>query len=484
MSYIEQLSSNLPNFGKAVISVWFRVPHTSIESAAASNGIIPIVTFGKILSAFHTRNDLATSSYSYTENVYSTAFTCDLLLQYTSTKTIDLPLTSRDADYNLDQCYIGLDCSQQFDDIGNPLPAQAHLRVSLQTQNEAIKSGIVWEQISGSSGTVNAYEGIPTVPGGCGDLVEIDGAFVIAGAVTSEKVDYGDIRSLVYNQFESFAATSPTIVVSADKWHHVLLSFDISGEISATGNFNGAANSLSSACKMWLAFDNVNYTGDDLPRIPNPFGGPLGPNDIITSAASDAFVATVSTPTEQTGIGSAGHTAQTSYQYDRTFTGLDSPPFYDLSGASIALAGQPIGLPSVSGNVSNVHHIELAEFQMFTGVTLDTSVIANRRAFINYRLDSNGHQLPGANFLQSVDPTRATPGALPGSPPPGVTATGKKPDVLFHGSRNWIAGKNTGALGVLPNGNPNPAGQFHPTGKIKKYKPDPGLPPAPQGTPQ
>jgi hypothetical protein len=464
MSYIEQSSSNIPNFSKAVISVWFRAPQSSIESAAASNGIIPIVTFGQIFSAFRTRNDVSSYSYSYTENVYSTAFTCDLLLQYTSTKTVTYPLTSRDADYNLDQCYIGLDCQSGF-------PSTANLRVCLQTQDQAVKSGIAWEPISGSSGTVNAYEGVPTVIGGCTDLAEIDGAFVIAGAVTNVVTDYGDITSLVNNQNESFAATSQTIAVSPDKWHHVLLSFDLSGSVVATGNLNGAGQSLSSTCKLWLAFDDVNYTGDDLPRVPTPFGATLGPNDIITTPAWSAFLTSTTTPTEQTGVREAGHTAATFYQFDDTFTGQDTPPSYNLSGASISIAGQPMGLPSVLETVSNIHHVELAEFQMFTGVTLDTSVVNNRRAFIG----TDG---------KPVDPTKALPGAAPGSPPPGVTATGKKPDVLFHGSRNWIKGKNTGALGINPDGSINLSGQFSPSGKIKKYIPDPGLPPAPQGTPQ
>jgi hypothetical protein len=456
MSYIEQSASDISNFSKAVISVWFRVPHTSIESAANSNGIIPIVTFGQIFDAFRTVNNVATSSYSYTENIYSTAFTCDLILEQTSTKTVTLPLTSRDADYNLDQCYIGLDCSQQFDDFGNPLPSTANLRVSLQTQDQAVKSGLQWEQVSGSSGTVNAYQGFPALA--CGELIQIDGHWVIAGDVTNTTTTYGDVTSLVFNQRESFAGTSQTIVVSPDRWHHVLLSFDISGSVVATGTFDGAGQALSSTCRMWLAFDDVNYTNDDLPRVPN-FGAFLGTNDIITDVAVSTCLTSYNSPTEQTGAAAAS-LLNSWYQFDATFAGQDAPPTYNLSGASISIAGQPMGLPSVVETVSNIHHIELAEFQMFTGVTIDTSVVNNRRAFI------------GANG-KPIDPTKALPGAAPGSPPPGVTATGKKPDVLFHGSRNWIAGKNTGT-----------AGQFTPAGKIKKYKPDPGLPPAPQGTPQ
>lgn len=470
MSYIEQAASNLANFNKAVISVWFRVPHTSIVNANATNGLIPIVTFGEIFTdAFTTVNNVDSSSYSYTQNVYSTAFTCDLILQSTNTETVTLPLTSVGTHFNLDQCFVGIDCSQ-LDGLGNP---GAYLTVCLQTRDQAVKSGLQWEAVSGSSGTVNAFQGAGALPpGGCSDIIEIDGSEVIAGAVTHTTTDYADITSLVYNRRESFVATSPTIAVSPDKWHHVLLSFDLSGTVAATGSFDGAAPTLSSTCKMWLAFDNVNYTNDDLPRVAADGLGTIGPNDIITDVAFATYFTSYSTPTEQTGVQFVGFA--TAYQFDATFTGQNTPPSYVLSAPTISAAGKPMGLPSVVETVSNIHHIELAEFQMFTGVTLDTSVENNRRAFINFKLDADGHEVVGDNFLQPVDPTRAIPGAAPGSPPPAQTVIGKAPDILLHGSRNWIAGKNTGTLGQ----------QFSPTGKIKKYKPDPGLPPGPQGSPQ
>jgi hypothetical protein len=54
---------------------------------------------------------------------------------------------------------------------------------------------------------------------------------------------------------------------------------------------------------------------------------------------------------------------------------------------------------------------------------------------------------------------------------------GQEPDVLLHGSGNWIKGKNTGASqdDGTGTGNKVPPAQFTPTGKIKAYKPDPSL---------
>jgi hypothetical protein len=45
----------------------------------------------------------------------------------------------------------------------------------------------------------------------------------------------------------------------------------------------------------------------------------------------------------------------------------------------------------------------------------------------------------------------------------------------LHGSKDWIAGKNTGSTGVDAKGNVIAAGQFQPVGGIKKYTPDPSL---------
>jgi hypothetical protein len=127
----------------------------------------------------------------------------------------------------------------------------------------------------------------------------------------------------------------------------------------------------------------------------------------------------------------------------------------------IKSAGNPLGIPSSAQFVNNVYRVELAEFAMWTGVTLDTGIEANRRAFIDFRRDEAG--APVDNVLQPVDPEKA------------ATLLGKAPEILLHGSSKWVNGENTGTTGVDSDGNPIPSGQFHPTGGIKQYEPDPSL---------
>ena len=98
----------------------------------------------------------------------------------------------------------------------------------------------------------------------------------------------------------------------------------------------------------------------------------------------------------------------------------------------------------------------MAELQIFSGVTLDTSIEANRRAFVGYDEE-------GSSRLKPVDPKQAE------------DLLGKKPDILLHGSTKWQQGKNTGSLGIDTVGEEIPSGQFTPTGEIKKYTPDPSI---------
>ncbi|HEY1412395.1 MAG TPA: hypothetical protein VGF36_09645, partial [Rhodopila sp.] len=78
----------------------------------------------------------------------------------------------------------------------------------------------------------------------------------------------------------------------------------------------------------------------------------------------------------------------------------------------------------------------------------------------------------------------------PGSelPPPAEELLGKKPNILLHGSRNWITGTNTGPPFVPDPSSPDPGNPimipdpdfaFTPTGKIVPFSPDPSLGTAP-----
>lgn len=197
----------------------------------------------------------------------------------------------------------------------------------------------------------------------------------------------------------------PIIPVSADTWHHLLMSWNTSSPISShpAGAGEDPALGIDSAVTIHAALDDVNITGGDAFGI---YGGYLDGNGFITENA---------------------YNVATSDQLDPvTFDWVPTP-----------LPMSPFGLPT-AGLVEFNPHVMLAEFQFFTGVAIDTSNAANRRAFI----DKDGNP---------VDPAEAE------------TLLGQKPVILLHGSGNWKAGHNTGsgvdlaASGHIDTYHPNPS---------------------------
>ena len=172
---------------------------------------------------------------------------------------------------------------------------------------------------------------------------------------------------------------------------------------------------------MWLALDDVNYDGGYLHNV----------NPQSTGGSNTIYPVNLnSTPFRQLNVN------------------------YDIS--PVRSSGNPIGIPSSGEFVDHVYHVEMAEFQMWTGVTLDTSAERSRRAFIE---------------LLSTEETG--PVMRPAPPSKAESLLGKKPDVLLHGSTDWILGANSGSASK----------KFTSTGKIKPYVPDPNLG-GKQGDPQ
>ena len=101
----------------------------------------------------------------------------------------------------------------------------------------------------------------------------------------------------------------------------------------------------------------------------------------------------------------------------------------------------------------------MAELQIFTDVTLDTSIENNRRAFINARGEPVD-PLYGLEKVRGVFGPK-TPNSTP-SPP--VKLLGKMPDIsLTRKASNWGDGLN---LGVGKT-------KFERTGKIRPVTPNP-----------
>ena len=101
----------------------------------------------------------------------------------------------------------------------------------------------------------------------------------------------------------------------------------------------------------------------------------------------------------------------------------------------------------------------MAELQIFTGVTLDTSVEKNRRAFINAKGQPVDEAYGVAKYRGIYGPK--TPNVTPSAP---IKLLGRRPDVaIVRSARNWMSGFDFNKT------------SFRPHGKIRPVKPDPVL---------
>jgi hypothetical protein len=170
-------------------------------------------------------------------------------------------------------------------------------------------------------------------------------------------------------------------------------------------------------------------------------------------------------------MGPNDHLAAVPFEYkgsaeasaDISFSPIPSIPVHTPGPALVNYATDDKGATS---SKAPIYTVEMAELQIFTGVTLDTGVEANRRTFIDFERDADGNPIrndDGKRTLKPVNPKQAE------------DLLGKRPDILLHGTTKWQAGKNTGSLGIDADGEEIPSGQFTPTGEIKKYSPDPSI---------
>ena len=212
---------------------------------------------------------------------------------------------------------------------------------------------------------------------------------------------------------------SDQIDITPDHWHHLLVSVELQTIATHGGEWSGSiAEFVDSAAKLYVALDDVNYTGWD--AFSNWTEG--DPNDVITDGA---YEVAGTSPDRDTGAIAS----------------------YSVSDLTIPCEGQPLGIPGTKGAVAKIHAVEMAELQIFTGVSLDPGEMRNRRAFI----DADGLPVPAVETQRKDDagnPIFDEAGNPVMDPPPAEKLLGKKPDVLLHGSGDWIAGRNTGPAKV------------------------------------
>lgn len=219
------------------------------------------------------------------------------------------------------------------------------------------------------------------------------------------------------------------ISVAPNRWHHVIFSLDLSGgdvsvlgtqtdadHLSDPGVFEGA---IVSAVKAYLSFDDVNRTASSISECCGPitdFRGSTaesGPNDLLTELAAfvvQAYQLNNGTSDLSPITGSGSRTAITQTGHSR--------PSYDFVVPAFNL--ETITIP---GDSDTTQLVQMAHLQVFTGVAVDTSDIANRRLFVT----SDGK--PADMALASA-------------------ALGR-PLIAIKGAVNWKNGISSGSAGDL-----------------------------------
>jgi len=393
--------------------------------------LVPLVTFGQEQQgtpyAQHT-HDVAVI-HSYIEGEPDPGTTYDTIYY------VEAP------SYRLDPCYIGIVPVTDDGTFTMQFNIQIANRMALSALTHVTTRMDIW---SGSD---------PAAPtNGLGSGVV--GLFPNVGRAAIEDASYTDA-------FEPERFTVQTSKeLEPDQWHHLLLSFDVGGSVSLGTPF------ASSSCRLWYAIDDVDYRGAENLRPYRDLEGDewgrdnLDDNAIITR---NAWAYSGSDPDFEEGL-----------YYQNQFVGLPSGSY---GGGSIPSEDAAMGIPASAAYVDGIFRVEMAELQMWTGVTMDTGIESNRRAFV----DENG---------EPVDPTEGAvdPETQQFDPRgPGERLLGKKPEILLHGSDNWKEGYNTGTLGISITTTVDeagkvtetitkiPSGQFTPTAKISQYKPEPAL---------
>jgi hypothetical protein len=520
MSYLE-LPNGIADFDKAVISLWFRIPLSSMQAAVAQSdadiaaappgqyfpprlsGIVPLITFGKMFEGYSVEStDDPAGTYREIDSLWSSGAwhtTVGGTITYTKTNF------HKGAPYPVNPSFIGVNCSTEDDGsfVGD-------LRIRLQMGDSGAGTSInpLYDFHSTDRTSAQAYGPGPPPPGDWAWSYNLNHCFFDVLSpfgpwqVSHTTSDWTDLLSQQYGP-ESYNISN--IPVTPDHWHHLLISFDLSRTVTGTGiksisDYNDCAGggdppitthivyennvrAVSNANEMWIALDDVNQTNisgwaDNLDGI--------GPNSIAPDNVYTAAFAINSVYLHQKSWPTTGCLQIFSYTDDFDI------PTYSYIAKPIPSNGFELGVPAISTLFDRIHPVELAELQFFTDVTLDTSVETNRRAFI----DADGKPVPPVPPL--IDNPAYNPG-LPESPTnpklipdpkggPAEQLLGQTPVILLHGSGNWSAGTNTGPMIDNPDYDPtlpesadnpklipDPDLQFTPTGQTVSYTPDPSL---------
>ncbi len=432
MGYLTR-ASGLPNFSKAVFSLWFRVPQASIDAASAEEipasdtelvRTIPLLTYGPRLTK-KTYPDL------HSEDVHIDHWDTSSGLPGASDGFFTLTPTSYgdSSTAKISPCFIGLECSggvakltfniqmSDYADVAGLIPGvlvvDRYLQQSLIPPENPLYSSSITDPGTGTPGS--GWEAGPSPEYSFTTL--------------------WDRTPIDLNAQPEVFTVQTGHAIAAGQWHHLLLSFDLSDPCVTTSPGLGDSvifwdtvpQGTSSYCKLWYAIDDVNYSGGaNMKPYPVDYNitdgiygtGDIGdPNGILTANAWNIVQ------------GSTGY----------IYNVLTGPSTCSYTTPPIPASGAALGIPSSSAFVDHIYDVDMAEGQIFTGVTLDTSILGNRRLFVT-----------GTGFPTAMSVAAAVLG---------------QPKIKLHGQRNWLAGKNTGSLG----------GTLTRTATINPFLPSPSL---------
>lgn len=480
MSYINLESG--PGFSKAVISFWFQVPQESLDAASKAykgedgvmlDGVVPLVVMGQegtgqTPSHQEITEDVLTftggSGTGYTGGLVDVTAECTSVVgPFDCCKTsvitshyecnaisltqpevhdgITYKTTATGPGPKTDPTFIGVDATGgrptlyvNFESTQKPRVSNYAYEISSITPGTARTGYVLGSCVSGTRGFGCDVLCCVCLIIECSNDADNGNGF---DDTTPSPPEHGGTEptspknnwtEIPFAENKTGAIYGNEVDVSADEWHHVLISVDLGPVVTHGGEWDGKlAPFVDSAAKLWVAMDDKNYTKFNLSEN----WAEKGDNDVITDGA---YNVAGTSPNEDAGGGM---------------------PRYSLDSTAVPTGS--LGMPASKKYVDNIHHVEMAEFQMWTGVTLDTGTESNRRAFIDYKRDENGKVIPekdGSKKLKPVNPKKAE------------KLLGKKPNILLHGSGKWKRGDNTGES----------RGDFVPSkGAIESYKPDPIL---------
>ena len=411
---------------KAVVSLWFRIPAATKAKAAASydpeanqdetvmNGVIPLLVFGP----------------QYTNTIYEDTFKT---LEFKSAPgpTVEGSVTelnwgigyvSGSHPASSRPSYIGINCTAN----------EFALEVNVQTSDKPTC-------LSTSLETTGADV---TFDYSVGDLVGTFPSYTLMQAASDSSYTDEGIRESFGNAGTRNVQITDTALglPDVDQWHHVLLSWDVTKGCSTVGSGTDdpddahAPNYVTVASAMWCSIDDKNMNGYKLPAMwTYATYGAGNPNSIMSNICQK-FAAQPKTKTAQT-IRTGPPDIQENVDYDfGNPRATVVPTFLPLAPCYVPA---PLSLAAQTAVLD--YDVEMAEVQIWSGVTLNTADINSRRLFIT----ADGK--PELNYA-AVDAILGTP------------------VIRLHGTSGLKRGHNTGSL-------PN----LEPSGKILKYRPNPSL---------